>query len=111
MVIDINAVVRYIVSLLLFPTFFQWELLLFAWGASDPPWVMAAKRLFLLLPALAFIASCWLTVPAMLTVVVRSNRKDFITALFVTWWDLGKAILSFWGGIFRFVIVCIGSVV
>jgi len=72
---------------------------------------MAAKRLFLLLPALAFIASCWLTVPAMLTVVVRSNRKEFITSLFVTWWDLGKAILSFWGGIFRFVIVCIGSVV
>jgi len=111
MVIDINAVVRYIVSLLLFPTFFQWDLLLFVWGAADPPWVMAAKRLFLLLPALAFIASCWLTVPAMLTVVVRSNRKDFITALFVTWWDLGKAILSFWGGIFRFVIVCVGSVV
>jgi len=111
MVIDINAVVRYIVSLLLFPTFFQWELLVFAWGAADPPWVMAAKRLFLLLPALAFIASCWLTVPAMLTVVVRSNRKDFITSLFVTWWDLGKAILSFWGGIFRFVLVCIGSVV
>ena len=111
MVIDINAIVRYIVSLLLFPTFFQWELLLFAWGASDPPWVMAAKRLFLLLPALAFIASCWLTVPAMLTVVVRSNRKEFITSLFVTWWDLGKAILSFWGGIFRFVIVCIGSAV
>ena len=111
MVIDINAVVRYIVSLLLFPTFFQWELLIFAWGAADPPWIMAAKRLFLLLPALAFIASCWLTIPAMLTVVVRSNRKDFITSLFVTWWDLGKAILSFWGGIFRFVLVCIGSVV
>jgi len=111
MVIDINAVVRYIVSLLLFPTFFQWELLIFAWGDADPPWLMAAKRIFLLLPALAFIASCWLTVPAVLTVIVRSNRKEFITSLFVTWWDLGKAILSFWGGIFRFVLVCIGSVV
>jgi hypothetical protein len=72
---------------------------------------MAAKRLFLLLPSLAIIAACWLTVPSMLTVIVRSNRKEFITSLFVTWWDLGKAIASFWGGIFRFALQCIGSVI
>ena len=110
MVIDINSVVRYIVSLLLFPTFFQSELLLFTWGADDTLWVMAAKRLFLLLPAFAFIAACWLTVPSMLTVIVRSNRKEFVTSLFITWWDLGKAVVSFWGGIVKFVFQCIGSV-
>jgi hypothetical protein len=111
MVIDINSVVRYIVSLLLFPTFFQSELLMFSWGADDTLWVMAAKRLFLLLPACAFIAACWLTIPSFLTVIVRSNRKEFVTSLFVTWWDLGKAIVSFWGGIFKFVLQCAGSVV
>ncbi|HMK39510.1 MAG TPA: hypothetical protein VK569_09220 [Bacteroidota bacterium] len=111
MVIDINSVVRYIVSLLLFPTFFQSDLLLFAWGGEDTLWVMAAKRLFLLLPVFAFIGACWLTVPSMLTLIVRSNRKEFVTSLFVTWWDFGKAIVSFWGGIFKFVLQCIGSAV
>ena len=111
MVIDINSVVRYIVSLLLFPTFFQSGLLAFVWGGDETFWVLAAKRLFLLLPACAFIAGCWLTIPSLLTVIVRANRKEFITSLFVTWWDLGKAVASFWGGIFRFVLQCVGSVI
>lgn len=111
MVIDINSVVRYIVSLLLFPTFFQSDLLAFAWGADGNFWMMVAKRLFLLLPSFAFIGACWLTIPSLLTVIVRANRKEFVTSLFVTWWDLGKAVVSFWGGIFKFILQCVGSVV
>ncbi|MCH8957546.1 hypothetical protein IIA28_19870 [candidate division KSB1 bacterium] len=33
----------------------------------------------------------------------RPNRQAFVTELFITWWDLGKSIAAFWGGIFKFV--------
>jgi hypothetical protein len=36
-------------------------------------------------------------------VIIRQNRRDFVIALFVTWWDLGKSIVAFWGGVFKFV--------
>ena len=111
MIIDINSVVRYIVSLLLFPTFFQSALLQFAWGGDGAFWVTVAGRLFLLLPALAFIGACWLTIPSLLTVIVRSHRREFITSLFITWWDFGKAVVSFWGGIFKFALQFAGSMI
>jgi hypothetical protein len=75
----------------------------FSWGAADPFWLMFFKRLFLLLPALAIILACWLSIASFLTVIFRQNRKKFVIALFVTWWDLGKSIALFWGGILKFV--------
>ncbi|MDZ7716315.1 MAG: hypothetical protein U5J95_08905 [Balneolaceae bacterium] len=81
---------------------FQVTFIEFSWAAGDPLLLMSAKRLFLLLPTLAFILGCWITIPAFLTVIFRQNRKEFIISLFITWWDLGKAIVSFWGGIFSF---------
>ena len=38
-----------------------------------------------------------------MSIPIRSARHEFTTALFVTWWDLGKSVVSFWGGLFRFV--------
>lgn len=93
---------RFLLYLLLFPALFQGAVIEFSWAAGDPVLLMATKRLFLLLPALAFILGCWITIPALLTAIFRHNRKSFIITLFITWWDLGKAIVSFWGGIFRF---------
>lgn len=97
-----TGITKIILYVLLFPTLFQEAFIEFAWAASDPILLMLAKRLFLLLPAFAFIIGCWVTIPAILTVIFRQNRKEFIISLFITWWDLGKAIISFWGGIFRF---------
>ncbi len=93
---------KFLLYLLLFPALFQGALIEFTWAASDPVILMAAKRLFLLLPAFAFILGCWITVPALLTAIFRHNRKSYVITLFITWWDLGKAIVSFWGGIIRF---------
>ncbi|MCH8021816.1 hypothetical protein IH785_18465 [candidate division KSB1 bacterium] len=62
-----------------------------------------SKGFIILLPALAIILGCWLTVACTLTVVFRPNRQAFVTELFITWWDLGKSIAAFWGGIFKFV--------
>lgn len=74
----------------------------FAWGAGDPFWLACLKRVFLLLPVLALIVGYWTSVIGLLTVVIRSERRLFVNTLFVTWWDLLKSILSFWGGIFKF---------
>ncbi len=93
---------KFLLYLLLFPALFQGALIEFTWAAGDPVILIAAKRLFLLLPALAFILGCWITIPALLTAIFRHNRKSYVITLFITWWDLGKAIVSFWGGIVRF---------
>ncbi len=99
---DSGSITKFVLYILLFPSLFQEAFIEFAWATGDPVLLMAAKRLFLLLPAFAFILGCWITIPALLTVVFRQNRKEFVISLFITWWDLGKAIISFWGGIFKF---------
>ena len=111
MLIDVDSIVRFIVAVLLFPTLFQSTFLALAWGGEDEPWMMLLKRVFLLLPVLAVIASCWLTVPSVLTVIFRQKRREFVTALFVTWWDLGKAIVAFWGGILKFALNLVWAIV
>jgi hypothetical protein len=111
MVIDSNAIFQFVLYLFLFPNLFQGAFLQFAWGADDQFWIMLPKRLFLLLPALAVIASSWLCTPTLLTLIFRHKRGEFIMALFITWWDLGKAILFFWGGIFKFALNLVGAVV
>ncbi|MFQ5709804.1 MAG: hypothetical protein ACE5HO_20305 [bacterium] len=98
-----SGVAKLILSILLFPTFFQEGFIAFAWGAENQLWVMLAKRLFLLLPVAAVILGCWLSVACLLTVLMRPNRQEFVKRLFITWWDLGKSIASFWGGTFKFV--------
>lgn len=97
-----SGLTKLLLYILLFPALFQGAVIEFTWAAGDPVGLMVGKRLFLLLPALAFILGCWITVPALLTSIFRHNRRSFIITLFVTWWDLGKAIVSFWGGIVRF---------
>ena len=99
-----SALVKAFLSVVLFPTFFQEAFIRFAWGAHDPFWSMAGKRLLLLLPVLAFILACWITVASLLTVLVRPNRRAFINDLFVTWWDLGKSVSAFWGGLLKFIL-------
>lgn len=99
-----GGLVKQVLSVLLFPTFFQEAFIKFGWGAADHFWLLLGKRVFLLLPILAFILACWLSIACLLTVLVRQNRREFINGVFISWWDLGKSVLSFWGGIFKFVL-------
>jgi len=99
---ETGTLVQTIISILFFPTIFQKEFVLFAWGAGDPTGVMVAKRILLLLPVFAVIIGCWISMASILTVVIRQTRRDFIMALILTWWDLGKAIVAFWGGLIKF---------
>jgi hypothetical protein len=98
-----SGVVKLVLSILFFPMFFQNAFIGFAWGAFDNFWLMVGKRIFLLLPILAIILGCWVTIACLMTVVIRQNRQQFLIALFITWWDMGKAVVSFWGGIVKFV--------
>lgn len=97
-----TGITKILLYILLFPALFQEAMIEFSWAAGDPVLLMGAKRLFLLLPTLVFILGCWITIPTLLTAIFRHNRRSFILTLFITWWDLGKAIVSFWGGIIRF---------
>lgn len=105
-----SGIMKLIMSILFFPLFFQEGLLTYVWGIDDALILMISKRIFILLPAIAFIIGCWLTIAALISVIIRQNRRQFITAVFVTWWDLGKAIVFFWGGIFKFVFNIIGTI-
>ena len=104
-----SGITKFLLYLILFPALFQGAMIEFTWAAGDPVLLMVAKRLFLLLPALAFILGCWITIPTLLTAIFRHNRRSFIIKFFITWWDLGKAIVSFWGGIFRFLLYFVVS--
>jgi hypothetical protein len=108
---ETGTLVQTIISILFFPTIFQKEFILFAWGADDPTGLMIAKRTLLLLPVFAFIIGCWISMASVLTVVIRQKRREFIMALILTWWDLGKAIAAFWGGLVKFIMNLMMAVV
>jgi hypothetical protein len=101
---ETSAFWKAVLSVLFFPLLFQNTFLDFAWGAADQFWVMAGKRIFFLLPLLAFILGCWVSIACLLTVLIRQNRREFLTSLLITWWDLGKSVVYFWGGIIKFLL-------
>lgn len=99
---------KFILSVLCFPLLFQEPVLSFAWGAHDPTVVTVLKRTLLLLPTSAIVFACWLTAASLLSVIVRHQRRNFLAKLFITWWDLGRAIFSFWGGLLKFLFQLLG---
>ncbi|OGC75856.1 MAG: hypothetical protein A2145_05135 [candidate division Zixibacteria bacterium RBG_16_40_9] len=97
-----SGMVKIVLSVLLFPLFFQESFISFVWGTEDQLWLMLGKRLFLLLPVFAILLGCWVSIASLTTVLIRQKRIEFLTLLLVTWWDLGKSIVYFWGGIIKF---------
>ena len=89
--------------------FYQRGMIGFAWGANDPFWIMMGKRALLLLPCAAILAGTWASAICIATVLFRQQRHEFLISLVITWWDLGKSIFSFWGGIFKFLFCLVGS--
>jgi len=107
MINESNGILKIVLSVLLFPLYFQNQFIVYAWGVDDQFWVMIGKRIFLLLPVLAIILGCWITIACIVSVLFRKNRMGFISSLFITWWDLGKSIISFWGGVIKFAFIFI----
>jgi len=76
----------------------------FVWGAEDPVWLMVLKRIFLVMPLGAVVLAYWTTVLSLPTIVVRAKRRMFVNQVLVTWWDLARAVFTFWGGTLRFML-------
>lgn len=110
MTTDLAPALQVAIGVLFFPTFFQADWVRFAWGAGDPGWLLAAKRLWLLLPVMAVLLGCWLTTACAVSLVFRPRRREFTVSLLTTWWDLGKAVTLFWGGTVRFGLALGGAV-
>jgi len=99
---DSNSVTFWASKVFLVETFFTvWN---FCWGAHDTLGVATAKRIFLVVPLISVCVGYAATVTGLATVIFRSKRESLLTSLLVCWWDLGRNILTYWGGVFKFVL-------
>jgi hypothetical protein len=80
----------------------------FAWGGDDTMTVAILKRSFLLVPLVALIVSLIMSVPNILSLIVRSHRTEFMGHFLATWWDLFHAVFSYMAGIIKAVAKVLG---
>ncbi len=95
-----TEVFQLFMSVLMLPVFK--DLFAFVTGGGDSTVVVMAKWFFLLLPVMAMIWAYWVTMIGVISLVVRPERRAFMTQVMMTWWDLGHSVLSYWSGIIKF---------
>ncbi|HUP56742.1 MAG TPA: hypothetical protein VM598_04765 [Bdellovibrionota bacterium] len=105
---DATSVWQGFLSVLFLP--FLNSTVVWVWGAGDPIALAMAKRIFLMLPVLSLILAYWVTVLGMITVPFRADRRVFLVELLLVWWELGRGILTFWGGTFKFVLMLVSTI-
>ncbi|HEV8614389.1 MAG TPA: hypothetical protein VGU22_02750 [Methylomirabilota bacterium] len=71
-------------------------------------WVMAAKYVFLLLPALLALAAIWITMLSLYTLPFRSGRMRFVSMMLLAWWDAARSVWLYWVGVVRVAAVTVG---
>ena len=74
-------------------------------------WVIGAKYVFLLFPALLGVAAVWITLLSLYTLPFRSRRVRFIAMMLLSWWDAARAVTLYWVGVLRVAVVAVGWVV
>lgn len=72
-------------------------------------YITISKQLFLLLPMIAIGLALTISIPCLLSFVIRKNRMRLTSIFLVTWWDLFQSIISFWAGIMKFTFYLITS--
>src|SRR2546428_10489670 len=75
---------------------------------SASPWAAAAKCVFLLFPVLLALAGIWCTQLSIYTLPFRAARTRFGSLLLLAWWDAGRVVWMYWGGIVRLSGVAVG---
>ena len=95
-----TEVFQLFMSVLMLPVFK--DLFTFVTGGGDSMPIVMAKWFFLLLPVMAMIWAYWVTIVGVISLVVRPERRAFMTQVMMTWWDLGHSVLSYWSGIIKF---------
>ena len=107
----------------------QWSWMLtqlWSWMWSGMSWILDLQRLvfgfifegtfgmavlkatLLLLPFAVLLVSMWATMVSLYSLPFRSGRGYFLTALLMSWWDVGRMAWFYWAGMGRFVFVLIG---
>ncbi|MEP7228062.1 MAG: hypothetical protein ABI785_11915, partial [Gemmatimonadales bacterium] len=76
-------------------------------GGSSPA-LTVLKATLLLLPAAVLIVSLWAMMISLYTLPFRSGRGHFLTALLMSWWDVGRMGWFYWAGMGRFLFVLAG---
>ena len=79
--------------------------LVFGFVFSGSPGFIVLKAALLLLPVAVLIVSMWATMTSLYTLPFRSGRGYFLTALLMSWWDVGRMIWFYWAGMAQFVFV------
>jgi hypothetical protein len=82
--------------------------LVFGFVFSGSPGIIVLKAILLLLPVAILITSLWATMTSLYTLPFRSGRGYFLTALLMSWWDVGRMAWFYWAGMAQFVFVFIG---
>ena len=76
-------------------------------GGSSPA-LTVLKAVLLLLPAAVLIVSLWAMMVSLYTLPFRSGRGHFLTAILMSWWDVGRMAWFYWAGMGRFLFVLAG---
>ncbi len=75
---------------------------------GNSAWDAALRWVFLLLPSAVLVVGVWVTMTALYTLPFRAERRAFVTAVFMSWWDAGRSIWFFWAGVARLLLVLVG---
>jgi hypothetical protein len=78
-------------------------------GGGSPAAIIF-KATLLLLPAAVLVVSLWAMMVSLYTLPFRSGRGYFLTALLMSWWDVGRMGWFYWAGMGRFLFVLAGWV-
>ncbi len=76
-------------------------------GGSSPA-LTVLKATLLLLPASVLVVSLWAMMISLYTLPFRSGRGHFLTAILMSWWDVGRMAWFAWAGMGRFLFVLAG---
>jgi len=79
--------------------------LVFGFVFSGSAGLIVLKATLLLLPVAVLIVSMWATMTSLYTLPFRSGRGYFLTALLMSWWDVGRMIWFYWAGMAQFLFV------
>ena len=72
------------------------------------PGLTVLKAALLLLPAAVLVVSLWAMMISLYTLPFRSGRGHFLTAILMSWWDVGRMAWFYWAGMGRFLFVLAG---
>jgi hypothetical protein len=86
----------------------DFQRMIFGFVFDGSPGVVVLKAILLLLPAAVLVVSLWSMMVSLYTLPFRSGRGYFLTAILMSWWDVGRMAWFYWAGMGRFIFVCIG---